>query len=97
MVKEIVWTRKSIEDRYKIYLYWAKRNKSEVFSKKLELLFNQTAMLVSQFPNIGLVTDFPDVRVKIIKDFKMFYLNHPDKIVILRVWDTRQNPKKLKM
>jgi toxin YoeB len=97
MVKEIVWTRKSIEDRYKIYLYWAKRNKSEVFSKKLELLFNETAMLVSQFPDIGLISDFPGVRVKIIKDFKMFYLNQPDKVVILRVWDTRQNPKKLKM
>lgn len=61
------------------------------------MIFNETAMLVSEFPDIGLATEFPDVRVKIIKDFKLFYLNQPEKIVVLRVWDTRQNPKKLKM
>jgi len=72
MVKEITLIRKSIEDRYKIYLYWSKRNKSEVFSKKLELLFKESAKLVSEFPEIGIVTKFLNVRVKIIRDSKCF-------------------------
>lgn len=97
MAKEIVWTRKSIEDRRKVYLYWAKRNKSDVYSKKLEALFNESARVVAEFPEIGLTTEFEDVKVKIIREFKMFYLLKDEKIVVLRIWDTRQNPKKLKL
>lgn len=97
MAKEIVWTRKSIEDRRKVYLYWAKRNKSDVYSKKLEALFNESARVVAEFPEIGLTTEFEDVKVKIIREFMMFYLLKDEKIVVLRIWDTRQNPKKLKL
>jgi len=97
MVKEIVWTKKSIQDRYKIYLFWVKKNKSDVFSKKLEMLFKESAKFISEFPEIGVPTEIHNVKVKIIKDFKMFYLKEGDKVIILRVWDTRQNPKKLKI
>lgn len=96
MAKEIEWTRSSILDRLEIYRYWIENNKSETYSKKLETLFNQASRLIAEFPKIGTETDFPDLRVKIIRSYKLFYLDQPDKIQIVRVWDTRQNPGNLK-
>ena len=60
------------------------------------MLFNEAAKLISEFPEIGTETDFPDLRVKIIRSYKLFYINETDKIQILRVWDSRQNPANLK-
>jgi plasmid stabilization system protein ParE len=95
MAKKIEWTQTSIQDRVKIYHFWVERNKSDSYSKKLELLFNEAAKLISEFPEIGIETDFPDLRVKVIRSYKLFYLNQADKIQIVRVWDSRQNPENL--
>lgn len=37
-----------------------------------------------------------DVRIQIIKDYKIVYRIKEDLIEILTIWDTRQNPKNLK-
>jgi plasmid stabilization system protein ParE len=97
MVKEIIWSETSIKDRFEIYTFWAEHNKSDTYSKKLETLFNQTAQLLSNFPEIGLSTDFKSTKIKIVSQFKIFYLIKKDSIIILRIWDARQNPKKFKL
>jgi len=97
MARKIEWTRTSIQDRFEIYQFWSKKNKSDSYSKKIENLFNEAATLISQFPEIGTETDFPGLRVKIVKSYKLFYTEQPDTIRVIRVWDTRQNPKKLKL
>lgn len=97
MAKKIEWTHTSIQDRFGIYRFWIEKNKSDAYSKKLEVLFNEAAKLISEFPEIGTETDFPDLRVKVIRSYKLFYLNQVDKIQILRVWDSRQNPENLKL
>jgi toxin YoeB len=66
MAKEIVWTRKSIEDRFRVFRFWARRNKSDVYSIKLESLFNESARVVAESPEIGLTTKFENIKVKII-------------------------------
>lgn len=96
MAKKIEWTQSSILDRLEIYRYWTENNKSDTYSEKLETLFNEASRLIAEFPEIGTETDFPDLRVKIIRSYKLFYLNRPNKIQILRVWDTRQKPENLK-
>lgn len=95
MAKEIEWTKTSVHDRFKIYQFWIERNKTDSYSKKLEMLFNEAARLISEFPQIGTATDIPQVRVKVIKSYKLFYVSHVDKIQIISVWDTRQNPLRL--
>lgn len=97
MVKKIEWTQTSIQDRFKIYQFWIERNKSDSYSIKLELLFNEASKLIAEFPEIGTETDFPDLRVKVIKSYKLFYLNQADKIQIIRIWDSRQNPENLEL
>ena len=97
MVKEIVWSELSIIDRFEIYTFWEEHNKSDTYSKKLEILFNQSAQLLSNFPEIGLITAFKSTKIKIISHFKIFYLIKKDSIIILRIRDARQNPKKFKL
>jgi len=97
MVKEIIWAEISIKDRFEIYIFWSDHNKSDTYSKKLEQLFNQTAQLLSNFPEIGLGTNFKSTKIKIVSHFKIFYLIQKESIIILRIWDARQNPKKFKL
>ena len=60
MAKKIEWTLTSIQDRFRIYHFWIDNNRSVSYSNKLELLFNEAAKLISEFPEIGTETDYPD-------------------------------------
>jgi toxin YoeB len=97
MAKKIVWTLTAIQDRFKIYQYWIEKNKSNLFSERLEKLFNESAVLLSEFPEIGTQTEFQDVRVKVIRNYKLFYQFNSDSIQIIRVWDSRQDPDNLQL
>ena len=97
MVKKIEWSHASVLDRFHIYQFWVEKNKSDSYSIKLEMLFNEAAKLISEFPEIGTQTDLPNLRVKLIRTYKLFYLNLPDKIQFVRVWDTRQDPQRLEL
>ena len=93
--KQVRWTLKAINDKIAIYEYWNDRNKSTAFSLKLEKLLNHAANLLCQYPTLGTQTNYKDVRVKIIRDYKLFYKISNGYIVILTVWDSRQNPENL--
>ncbi len=97
MAKKIVWTETAVKDRFGIYYFWLINNGSNSYSEKLERLFNESAKLIALFPEMGAKTDFPEVRVKLIKDFNVFYRNQSDSIEIIRVWDTRRNPDDLEI
>ena len=92
MAKKIRWTTRSITDRTNIYKYWLERNQSDSYPEKLEQLFEKSAEIISNFPNIGTRTDYRNVYSKVVRDYKIFYRIEPEEIQILRVWDTRQHP-----
>jgi plasmid stabilization system protein ParE len=97
MVKEVVWTEKSLKDRFSIYQFWHTHNQSNIYSDKLELLFVESALLLAKFPQIGTRTNIEGVRIKVVRSFKIFYQETSDKVLILRIWDSRQDPKNLKL
>jgi len=82
MARKIEWTKTSIQDRFAIYKFWVEKNKSDSYSKKLEILFNEAAKLVSEFPEIGTETDLPGLRVKVIRSYKLFYIDDSETIKI---------------
>jgi len=96
MVRRIIWGQIAIDDKFQILHYWDDRNKSKQFSKKLNRLLNIAANLVGKHPFMGKKTDMPNIRIKIVKDYFLVYEIMNDKIFILRIWDTRRNPNKLK-
>ncbi|MDP2687858.1 MAG: type II toxin-antitoxin system RelE/ParE family toxin [Aequorivita sp.] len=94
--REIRWTIKATQDKLAIYEYWTTRNKSVLYAQKLEKLFNEALKIIAIYPSAGINTELTDVRIQIIKDFKIVYRIKENVLEVLTVWDTRQNPKNLK-
>ena len=81
-------------NRFQILDYWIKRNKSVIYSKKLNQIFEDTADLLNRHSKIGKETDVPDVRIKIVRDYFFTYRETESSIEILTIWDSRQDPSK---
>ena len=95
MVRRVIWAELAIDDKFHILHYWDKRNKSKKYSIKLNGLLKNAANVVGNYPFMGKKTEVPNIRIKIVKDYFLVYEIVKDKILILRIWDTRRNPNKL--
>jgi plasmid stabilization system protein ParE len=93
MVRKIIWSANAKADRIEILDYWIKRNKSNTYSKKLNLLFREAINLVAKNPTIGHVTIKENVRVKIVKQFLIIYEIAEDSIHIHSIFDNRRDPE----
>ena len=94
MVKQVIWTNRAIKDRRNILEYWIKRNKSKVYSLKLNQIFINTIELISRCPKIGKNTNNPEIRIKIVKDYFFTYRETEVSIEIMTIWDSRQDSGK---
>jgi len=96
MAKQVVWSLRAQADRKEILNYWRLRNKSNNYSKKLNQLFKESVRIITDFPQIGKSTDDTNTRIKIVKDYLIIYEETETHIYILTIWDSRQDPDKLK-
>jgi plasmid stabilization system protein ParE len=97
MAYKIVWTEKANIERLRILQFWIDNNKSRVFSLKLDKLFISAIRDLSKKPAIGRKTEFENVRVKIVREYLIFYEIVSQDLVILSVWDGRRHKKTLKI
>jgi len=96
MVKrEIVWARNAEIQLKAILEFYRSRNKSNVFSLKLYNKLVSELSKTSHKPEIGIKTRLNNIRGLIIDEYILFYEILPEKIVVLKVWDCRQDPDKL--
>ena len=95
MAREVVWTLRAQKERTKILHFWINHNNSNSYSIALNNLLKEAVRLIKRHPKIGRPTDIDNVRVKIVRDYLMFYELTENKIYILSVWDNRQNPESL--
>jgi toxin YoeB len=93
--RKIVWTQKANEERKEILAYWIERNQSKAYSIKLNDLIKETLQLSALHPDTGRKTTFGNVRVKIIRDYLLFYEANKTTLVVLTIWDGRRNDKTL--
>lgn len=93
MDRRIVWTIEARNSRKNIFEYWNQRNKSKFYSKKLNLLFKESLQLASRFPDSGIPTQFKDIKLTIVSHFEIIYKVTQSEIVVLDIWDSRQNPQ----
>jgi toxin YoeB len=91
MARQIVWTFTAQQERREILEYWVKRNKSKTYSRKLSKLIISALQDVSKNPLIGRKTDILNIRVKIVKEYLLFYEITPTIINVLSVWDGRRD------
>lgn len=98
MALKVIWTLSANQDRMRVFEYWNERTKSRGYSQKLSELIQHRISLIKEYPSAGLLTDRQDVRFHIIsRHYKLFYKIDGDTAYLLRFWDTRQDPAKLKM
>jgi len=93
--REIVWTRNSEIQLQEILSFYSQRNKSQNYSLKLYSKFKTELKKVALKPEIGLKTKLDLIRGLIVGDFILFYKILDDKILVLKVWNCKQNPDKL--
>lgn len=98
MATKVIWSVRAQRERFEILEYWVNRNKSKTYSRKLYQLFRIGMKKVAEMPVSGTPTENADVRIKIIKDYLIYYhINASKTIEILTIWDSRRNPKKFKL
>ena len=95
MVKRITWTLKAQQDRKEILRYWQVHNQSNIYSKKLNQLIKKALTLIAVHPHIGRRTNIETVRVKLVRDYLIFYEEAGEEIFILSIWDNRRNPDEI--
>ena len=98
MVTKIRWTAKANKDLDSIAEYleteWnsrVKRNFFKLLTSKLDL--------ISIFPNLGAQILHPKIikSILITKHSRLYYRVNKNQIIILRIYDTRKDPKKFKL
>ena len=91
MVKKIIWSKRADADRKNIFYYWNQRNQPNRYSIKLNELFKEVLELVSKHPKIGRLTDFENVRVKIVREYLIAYEELENEILVLTIVSSHQN------
>jgi plasmid stabilization system protein ParE len=96
MVKrKVVWTHRANIKLFAILNYYAERNQSSTYSRKLYKKFRKELSLLIKQPDIGIKTDIEDIRGLIVDNYILFYEVTSEMIVVHTVWDCRQNPDDL--
>jgi plasmid stabilization system protein ParE len=96
MVKRrVVWSRNSEIQLQQILTFFNERNKSDKYSQKLYKKFKKSLQIASKKPEIGVKTKIDAVKGLIVSDYILYYEILEDKIMVLKVWDCRQDPNKL--
>jgi plasmid stabilization system protein ParE len=96
VARRIVWTSTAKLQLKAIFDFFNFRNKSKLYSLNLNRLIQTELKILFQQPTIGKKTDTINVRGLLIENYYIFYEINETDIIILSVWDTRQNPKRLK-
>ena len=73
MALKIVWSIDAQISRRPIFEYWNKRNKSRIYSNKLNILFNESIKQTSLLHEIGKPTELKNIRLKIVSHFELIY------------------------
>ncbi|MCT4331057.1 type II toxin-antitoxin system RelE/ParE family toxin [Elizabethkingia anophelis] len=95
--RKIIWMQKANIERRDILEYWIDRNKSKKFSIKLNKLIVGTIKQIAENLGIGRKTNLENVRVKIIRDYLLFYEFDENYLKILTLWDGRRDENSLQV
>jgi plasmid stabilization system protein ParE len=95
MAKKIIWSKFALENKLEILTYWIIRNRSNVYSTKLNRLLIESAKLIRDFQSLGKATQDSKVKYIMVTNYLMFYEEHNEEVHIVHIWDQRRNPDEL--
>ena len=93
MVKRITWTSKAEQVLNQILEYYYQRNGNKIYSRRLNKEIKKLVSALKKHPYLGKKTETNNIRVLIKGNYKIIYELTTNDIIILVVWDCRQNPE----
>lgn len=90
---KIEWSIEARLDLIDILEYYLERNKSVVYSNKLDSKITKSIKLIAQNPFIGIKSEIESVRVLITGDYQLIYEIFDNLIVVIMIWDCRRDPE----
>lgn len=91
--RKIKRTLNALLTKKNIFHYWNNRNKSTAYSQKLNQLFTATLKRLENNPEAPIFTKTENVRAILAIDYYLIFEITEFKIIVLDIWDTRQNPQ----
>lgn len=95
--RKIIWSHKAKIKQLEILEYYYERNQSKAYSQRLYREIRKSIGLLRKQPRLGLRTDDETARALIVGDFIVFYEFTKTEIIVLSIWDCRQNPEDLRI
>lgn len=92
---EVVWTHTAEAQFQFILEYWLERNLSPVFPLKLAEAIWDRIEFLRKYPESAKLTDFPQTRNAVLGHFSILYKVSDNSLIIMAIWDNRDNPDKL--
>ncbi len=89
--RKIEWTVNAVLTKKSVFYYWNNRNKSIVYSQKLNQLFTTTLLMVESSPEASIAIKKENIRAILVKDYYLIFEITELNIKVLDIWDTRQN------
>jgi plasmid stabilization system protein ParE len=89
---KIEWSIEARLDLIDILEYYLERNKSAVYSNKLNSKIKRSLKLIAQNPLIGIKSEIESVRALITGDYQIIFEITDNLIVVLMIWDCRRDP-----
>ncbi len=90
---KVEWSFEARLDLIDILEFYRIRNKSSLYSKKLNSKINKSIKLISKNPLIGLHSQIDTVRALITGDYQIIYEIFDNVILIIMIWDCRRDPE----
>lgn len=91
--RKIIWSLKARVRLFEILDFYSYRNQSKTYSIKLYSKIIKDLKTLKNNPDIGIKTDFENVRGLIVSDYILFYEYNKNEIIVHTIWDSRQNPE----
>lgn len=95
MAGRIIWSDLAEQTVRDICGYWNLRNRSHAYSLKLTRKLDQEIGTLIDFPLSGAELGLGDIRYLVVDAYQILYRIDSDAIVIITVWNSRQNPESL--
>lgn len=92
---KVFWTETAIKQRNHVFEYWNERNKSNSYSKSLNIKINERLSLLKEQPNLGKKSEFKNTRIISLGHYSILYKFDKHRIIVIGFWDNRQDPQKL--
>jgi len=94
MVKyKVEWSIEARLDLIDILEFYIIRNKSALYSKKLNSKISKSIKLITKNSLIGLQSQIDSVRALITGDYQIIYEILDNLIIIIMIWDCHRDPE----